>query len=586
MKGFSIYLAVVLLIALNAQLPAQKSHQEFSSDRVDYLIVTSEKLKADFEPLLNWKIRKGLKAELITMEEINSRYEESTVQLNIKSCLFDYYSNKELVWALLGGDQNVVPVQGCYAKVRMGTSDLVDESIPTDLFYACFDGRFDWNSNLNDKIGERFLDGLNLVPNIYVSRIPVKEPEEVRTFVKKTLDYELNPPLEGFLERMLLSGVRSYLSWDGKSDNHHRSEVIDNQYISPNWSEEATMFFDTGTDFPTGEWYHMDVANFSEQINSGYGIIHYAGPGNSTAIKMEFGRGFDTSDAAKLDHPVSGLMLSTSSLVNAFELEDTCLSEAFLKNPDGGAVAFFGNTRYAFGNQDTSLALGPSMSYSAVFMENLVSAKSENRDYSFAAIASHTKSEFINNGGSGGSYHYLLYTMNAMGDPELPIYATAPGVFDQVRIYWFGSTLRINTGGVDDCRICLTSSSLSDEFQEVVEGVSEYSFDQLPNDFYVTITKPGYVPYCFNSEGITGVDAPLGSRVRLYPNPFADYLHVEVFDRRSGMELYDLQGRRVLSGELQQGVNRFDLSGYPAGSYMLNLKGGGASSWHKVIKGQ
>ena len=55
-----------------------------TEDQVDYLIITTDELKPGFEPLLRWKIRKGLRAELITLKEIYYEYNEPSVQLKIK----------------------------------------------------------------------------------------------------------------------------------------------------------------------------------------------------------------------------------------------------------------------------------------------------------------------------------------------------------------------------------------------------------------------------------------------------------------------------------------------------------------------
>lgn len=109
-----------------------------SSEQIDYLVLTSEALKEGFEPLLEWKARKGLKVDLITMEEIEEAYDGPSTQLKLKQCLKDYYIRHNLRWALLGGDVEVVPVQGCYSKIIMDHTELIDYSILTDLFYACF----------------------------------------------------------------------------------------------------------------------------------------------------------------------------------------------------------------------------------------------------------------------------------------------------------------------------------------------------------------------------------------------------------------------------------------------------------------
>ena len=189
---------------------------------------------------------------MVTLDEIISTYDDSTIQLKIKRCLFDHYINHNLRWVLLGGDHDIVPVQRCYTKIYYGGMEYIDESVPTDLFYACFDQRFDWNSLVDSKIGEAYKDGHDVIPDIYISRIPVRNREHIRTFVRKTMAYELETPTMNFAGKMLLSGVKSWSSWDGKSDNHHRSEVMFNKNVVKDWTGIKTGFFDTGTDIVRG----------------------------------------------------------------------------------------------------------------------------------------------------------------------------------------------------------------------------------------------------------------------------------------------------------------------------------------------
>jgi len=218
------------------------------------------------------------------------------------------------------------------------------------------------------------------------------------------MSYEMNPAGKEFAEKMLLTGVESWSSWNGKSDNHHRSELMFEKHVAKNWSGRKVGFFDTGTDFDEGQEYQVTASNLTAQLNKGYGFFHFAGHGNWNAILMESGPGFNTSDARELVNPFPGIMLSTSCDVNAFDAPDPCLSEAFLSNPNGGAVAFFGSSRYGFGNPDQDVRFGPSFKYSARFLKHLFDTAADIHGNSFAAIAAMTKSDFAFNGSSGGTF--------------------------------------------------------------------------------------------------------------------------------------------------------------------------------------
>ena len=558
--------------------------QKSTDDPLDYLIVTTEELKPGFEPLLRWKKRKGLRAELITLQEIYSAYQEPGVQLSIKRCLHDYYTRRNLKWVLLGGDHDVVPIQGCYTKLILGLDEYVDESVPTDLFYACFDQRFDWNSTVDEKIGQLYWDQHDLVPEISISRIPVQNMEQVGTFVRKTLSYELNPPGKDFAENLLLSGIKAWSSWDGKSDNHHRSEIMFERYIKKGWTGRKVRFFDTGTDFDGGTDYQVTASNLIDQLDKGYGIFHYAGHGNRDAILMESGRNFNSSDALKLRNPFPGIMLSTSCDVNAFDANAPCLAESFLENPDGGAVAFFGSSRYGFGNPEQEARLGPSFQYSARFLKYLFESGNDMHGNSFASIAAMTKSDFAFNGSSNGTYLFLIYAINAMGDPELPIHTRDPSSFDNVRLYSMENALTVNTGGISNCRICITSQDLSAGYHRVVEDVSHYTFEDIPDQYQVCITAPNYIPYQYKSGPLTDMESSLSSRIRIYPNPASEFLFIDADVLQAKLQLFDMQGRLLVEQELDSGSHRLDLSGYPEGAYLLKILSEEGIAWFKFLK--
>ena len=565
--------------------PEKKLFLEKSSgEAIDYLIITAEELLPAFMPLLEWKNRKGLNAEIITVNEIAERYHEARIQLSIKRYLYDRYVNDGLKWVLMGGDHDVVPVQGCFSYVLNGSIEVTDEAIPTDLFYACFDKRFDWNALIDDKIGQVYHDDNDLVPEIYLSRIPVRNEEEVRVFVNKTLHYEQQQPARGFSDRMLLAGVKTWTLWSGKSDSHHRSELMYENYISKYWDGEMVRLFDTGTDFSGDKDYQVSTSNLSEQLNKGFAYFHFSGHGDINTLLMEEGPRFDVNDASRLSNTTSGVILSNACDVNAFDSIDPCLSEAFLRNPKGGGVAFFGSSRLGFGLPDMSYSLGPSFQYNASFLGYLFSERLGKHWNSFATVASAAKSEFANIGSSGGTYLYLLYAINPLGDPELPLFTRNPSRFSNVRLYMLGKDLRVNTDGISDCRICLSSLDLDEGYKQVVQNVSNYTFKDIPEAFQITITAPNYLPYIYTYGSPTAVQDELESQIRIYPNPVLENLFLD-FNLFSGkMKLYDIQGRFLAEKELVNGSNNLSMSAYPAGTYLLNVLSDKRSAWYKVVR--
>jgi hypothetical protein len=277
-------------------------------------------------------------------------------------------------------------------------------------------------------------------------------------------------------------------------------------------------------------------------------------------------------------------MLFTSCDVNAFDAPEPCLSESFLTNPDGGAVAFFGSSRYGFGNPDLNVSLGPSFQYNVRFLKHLFASDTDTNMNSFASIAAMTKTDFVLNGSTGGTFLYLLYALNAMGDPELPIFTGDPSSFDNVKIYRMGNGLTVNTGGIRDCRICITSEDLAAGYHRAVEGVSFFMFEEVPERFQVTITAPNFYPYLYKSSAVTRNENRLKSRVRFYPNPASDHLFFDTDFPQVRIELFDMQGKLLMELAGYPGSGIINLSAYPDGAYILKFQSDADTAWFRFLK--
>jgi hypothetical protein len=286
----------------------------------------------------------------------------------------------------------------------------------------------------------------------------------------------------------------------------------------------------------------------------------------------------------ELLNPIAGVVLVNSCDVNAFDSIDPCLSEAFLRNPVGGAVAFFGSSRFGFDNTEVSGDLGPSFMYNASFARYLFGESPMSKWKSFATIAAMAKSDFVHSGSASGAYHYLQYAINPMGDPELPLYISDPSVFDNVRIYRFGDELTVNTGGVRNCRICLTSLDLEEGYKEVAEDLSFHTFREIPGSFQVTITAPGYRPYIYRNAGATSVQGSPGMDANVYPVPAREYLIVELAEPAAEIQLCDLNGRVLMDMKVNMGEHRLDISEFPEGIYILKILSGSGRKTTRVAK--
>ncbi|MGM9826000.1 MAG: T9SS type A sorting domain-containing protein [Paludibacteraceae bacterium] len=116
-------------------------------------------------------------------------------------------------------------------------------------------------------------------------------------------------------------------------------------------------------------------------------------------------------------------------------------------------------------------------------------------------------------------------------------------------------------------------------------GDSLYLYDSFGTLLYhEQLTKVQRLIYSEGGDPTTGVEdtqVDAGASVRVFPNPTKETLVVEGMLASDGqVRLYNQQGQLVQSAAVGEGRTTLDVSGLPAGSYLLICEGG----VFKVIK--
>lgn len=465
---------------------------------IDYVIITADSLKEAFEPLLEWKKTKGLRSRIVTIEYIMDNYPGLKSTVKVKNCLRELYFNNGLKYALLGGDDSIVPVQNCYCD----GGSVISNNIPTDLFYACFDGDFEWDANRNDTIGEP-ADSISLDQYISVTRVPIRTKNHVSAFISKLLDYEKNPKWNN---NILTGGnlLFHYIKPTFQSDAEGKGDNLYKNYIQPYWTGRRTKFYDTMTDFSEGEEYEFTAAHLSEQMSQGYDFIELMTHGSQTTWQMEFEEPYDSTNGAEQINNKSSIITTTACLTNAFnriaasEDDEACLSESLIRNPSSGVIAYLGCSKEGMdhpGEHTNGTAfLGPSSLYEAIFYQYLFS--NDVSDKNFGTIVAFAKTAMIPvclDSRSNGM-RWIQFGLNPIGDPEMPVFIEQPKLFNNLRFEQIDNEITINTG-VKDCRICIKGlPEMTNSLYKVFDYTDNLTLENCSDLYSICITKQGYIP--------------------------------------------------------------------------------------------
>ena len=589
------------------QIPVMTAEND-DVEYIDYIIITSNSLKSSFQPLADWKRKKGVRTKIITVEEINANYSEDNLKMRIKACIKDHWTNNYTQYVLLGGDVDIIPTQHCYIKEEIPFAVDKDFELPTDLYYAALED-LDWTVPKNAYIS---FNKFSVVPCIDVARAPLRYIGDVEAFVNRIIDYERSPR---FTRRFFQCGTNLRSDVDGEQ----LADKFFNNVISYKVIIGANKLFDTYS--YSGD--PLTQQSVKTELQKGYQYVQFFSHGVSDGWCYKDGRYiFRLSDATSLDNSGHTFISTMACNTNAFDHDmyptDPCLSEALIRNPKSGVIGFLGCSRTGWYNN----ALDFSMAYETEFHKRLhyndINTKPIDKHLGSlltftkltllpltARIYPVTTKEQEEHNKNLSTYRWLHWAINLMGDPETPIFNEFPMEFTSASIsQTMAGDLKIDTG-VNDARVCVSSSDGGD-YYEIKTG-KDLTFTTGVGEFDVWITKQNYKPKHFE---YTGRNAPvlnppdtvitLPTQISsVSPNPATNYVTIKyiseqyeqnpsiqfLFTNINGIPTYSFN----VPGPFSSSVNEvtFDISHFEKGTYIVNLIENGktyVSHFSRLIK--
>ncbi|MBN2582664.1 MAG: hypothetical protein JXL80_06315 [Planctomycetes bacterium] len=368
----------------------------------DYVIITSSTLSSTFQTLADHKTARGVSATVVTTSTIYSSFTGTETGDNADS-IRDFIRAAHDTWntqyILLGGDIDQVPFRGGYGYVTSSDGPVIDNAIPTDMYYACLDGP--WNYD-GDSIWGESGDGsgggdVDLYPDINVGRAPVGSAAQAAYFINKTILYETT-----------LHANRKWGVWLG--------EKLDDS----TWGGNSKTLVKNGC-YPSGwtltERYDKNntwtKSQFVADLNANPHIINHNGHANATYNARLY-----NSDVDGLTNTHPYFMYSIGCISGNFQYSD-CIAEHHVVYGSTGAFGVVMNSRYGWYWVGSST--GPSHYYDYEFWDAVFN---EGR-YEVGRAQTDAKVDNLYRVGSTGSFRWCHFTSNLLGDPQTRIWADA-----------------------------------------------------------------------------------------------------------------------------------------------------------------
>ncbi|OFY73765.1 MAG: hypothetical protein A2275_00320, partial [Bacteroidetes bacterium RIFOXYA12_FULL_35_11] len=502
---------------------------------VDFVIITNDALKSGFQPIIEWKLKNGITAAIVTTEWIYQNYTGCDQPEQIRMFIKDICQNWNTQYVLLGGGKDIIPLR--YVWINAGPDNTpYGQFTVTDLYYSCLDGN--WNADGDVTFGEaRYnriegaspvhvgisadIDGVDVWPDIKVSRIPVNNVTELtNAYVPKYFEY-VQPSQSNALNKnnvLLFSGPTAYsdtdLLWSGPYANDNLRQSFPT--ITP-----AELFYNPSSGNPPGtkplvlDAINGNYNNTKFHIICGYGhgledkfqACGYSNINSSFITKSEID-GLTNTDRGQI-------LFLNHCLTMAWD-RDGIANHYITANNGGVAILGYNRLGIIFSPRDQNKP----------FFENIYGIDNHmGVAFNNAKVLNH--SDVWNPPTTDNNARWNFFTFNMNADPNMEVWTDNPASFTSVTV----TPSTINTQNVNvkitvnnvpadltvtftlykNGEVFATKTIISDAPLPKTWTFSDILVKTAADGLSYTITAKNYVPY----EGIIPVN-------------FTDYSHLYV----------------------------------------------------------
>ncbi len=425
-KNRDLYASQIIDNFQSIQPLYQNKNSLSSSEKFDYVIITTEELENSVIFLKNWREITGYLPKIVNISWIENQYSGSDIQEKIRNFLKDKYLDWGISNVLIVGSNKEIPMRDCYPD---NNNHGYGGKTPTDYYYADLTG--DWDKDEDGYFGERIDDSPDFIAEVYVGRLPFDDPETVVRICQKIINFEQTDQV--WKQNALLIGAFLWLEDEDDDPSYDRTDGADlmesiwDEILSKKGFERTSLYEKEGLSV---SYYFCDFPLTRENVinrwNQGNGFVNWNGHGSTTSTHRlvwgyDDGDGIPemgekqspsfikTSDSSLLDDDKPAIVFSCSC--ENSHPETYSLGVALIEN---GAVSFIGASRNAYGSvgwKDVDDGGCSSLDY--IFTKNLIGENQRCGESLYGAKLEY----YTNYNWWGWEINQNMYAFNLYGDP-------------------------------------------------------------------------------------------------------------------------------------------------------------------------
>ncbi|MFW9848042.1 MAG: C25 family cysteine peptidase [Candidatus Thorarchaeota archaeon] len=423
-----------------------------NANDIDYLIISGEEYVHLLQPLITWKMQRGLRVSIETIEDIEDTYEGVDSAEQIRNCIIEYHFNRNTLWVLLAGGPGIVPSR---------TLRVDDAIVSCDSYYSNLDDNWvlgDLYATLNDPD--------DWTPEVFVGRLPADTRRQMISLVSRLIQYEQNPPVGSWMEHAVYAGTFANFDYDVNGNDifdEEDSPAFDANR-NHNWMKEhllpdgwtSTLLAENEGIRTTEYPYDLQINETSlvSSINEGASIVMADAHGSPTGmIRSIFTNDVDgdtlfdfgTDEQDGIPFLTTSTMFDVNGKLGFYFLaacstgtftEGTCLTESITRTSGIGCIgssnsAYYDPSLINYGGEEHLGWVTQGLS-ERVWEQILV--QGHNRPGMALALAkddySSDKIQYDGEEDQGRT----MAQFNLMGDPEVPLWIGIPSAIETPNI--------------------------------------------------------------------------------------------------------------------------------------------------------
>ncbi len=331
------------------------------------IIVTNNDLYDIFTEYAKFHTVTGIHTGVVTIEEIcsihpcNDDDPKNDTAKGIKDYIMQISGLKYLV---IGGDIEIVPSRRVYDSYTHQLAGTFEGEFYTDFYFSDFS---DWDSN-NNGIYAEDSDNVSYMPDIAVGRISVKTVDQAERYLEKVVKHMTNYEVSHIKNALLLANVATEISGiEINAGYYFETEGRTADIITHGFN--IRKIYTNTLFFPSGGAEKLNNTVQKEAMESGVNLIVHNGHGYPNLLSCEQSdrsNDFTGEMAYNLKNTTYPILLSCACQAGQFEapfeytyeyggqtytrkFEEDAAGERLVNAPEGGAIAYLGNTTTGLG---------------------------------------------------------------------------------------------------------------------------------------------------------------------------------------------------------------------------------------------